>query len=128
MELSKQREIENLATNTPNLKDWAKKGLDSNGNAKQGYHILKDNRVIKLKDLYPTQRKAEENKTLPDDVEQAAAQYPDLKDLKGIGTDKASGNVKKGFYKLNSGKVISIKQLNKAMTEAAKKTTTKTEQ
>lgn len=120
MDLSKQREIEHLANNTPNLKDWQEKGLDKNGSPKQGYHKLKDNRVIKLSDLYPTQRKQASN--LPDDIEAAAASFPDLKDLKGIGTNKSTGAAKNGFYQLESGKVISIKQLNAAITEAAKQT------
>lgn len=109
---TKKQQINSLATNTPNLKDWGKKGIGNDGNAKQGYYVLDDNRVIKLADLYRTTRKI--NSAI-DDVERQAAEHPDLYNCKGIGVDKATGKVKPGFYELMDGKVISLNKLAEAI-------------
>lgn len=121
----RQREINSLAINTPNLKDWGAKGLKPNGNVIQGYYRLKDNRIIKLSDLFRTTRKIP---SAIGDVEAQADLFPDLYDCKNIAFSKvvceATGEtrreMKKGFYQLTSGKIISLKKLGEAI-EAEKK-------
>lgn len=108
------REIKALANNTPNLKDWAEQGLNKDGNPKQGYFKLDDNRIIKLSDLYPKQRKLAQYE-IPGDIEEQAAKFPDLHDCKGFSVDKETGKLKPGFFKLQSGKIISLKKLAKAI-------------
>lgn len=116
---ARQREINSLAINTPHLKDWGPDGL-SNGKVKQGYFRLKDNRIIKLADLFRTSRKIP---TLVDDVEAQAALHPKLYDCKNLAfskvicaqTGKTRKEMKNGFYQLQSGKVISLKKLEEAI-------------
>lgn len=117
---SKRREINSLATNTPHLKDWGKTGVHENGNTKQGYFRLDDNRVIKLSDLSPTTLKIG---AAIDDVEAQAERHPELYNCKNLAFDKVvHGNtgatskvLKPGFYQLLSGKVISLKKLAEAI-------------
>lgn len=119
LSVSQQKEIEHLATNTPNLKDRGTDGLHKNGETKQGYYQLKDNRVIKLSDLYNTQLKTKDN-DIDLDIEAEAAKHDAvLRDCKGGGLTK-EGKAKKGYYKLKSGKVIGLNALKKAVAKAIK--------
>lgn len=108
------REIKSLANNTPNLKDWAEQGLNKDGNPKQGYFKLDDNRIIKLSDLYPKQRKLAQYEILGD-IDEQAAKFPKLHDCKGFSVDKETGALKSGYFKLQSGKIISLKKLAQAI-------------
>ncbi|WP_323028433.1 hypothetical protein [Gelidibacter japonicus] len=117
---TKRKEINSLATNTPHLKDWGSKGVGKDGNAKQGYFRLDDNRVIKLADLYRTTRKI--NAAI-DDVERQAAEHPELYDCKNLAFDtivnavtkEKSKKLKPGYYQLMNGKVISLNKLAEAI-------------
>lgn len=113
---SKRREINSLAINTPHLKDVGMIGLRENGNVKQGYFRLDDNRVIRLADLIKTTQRI--GATI-DDVEAQASRFPDLYDCKNLAYDavtnvhtgQTSKVLRKGYYKLLSGKVISLNKL-----------------
>lgn len=107
---TQKKEMERLAVNAPNLKDYGSKGLDKNGNVKQGYYRLFDNRVIKKSDLHPTQ--AKENEELVE-LRKLAINFPNLHNCKNLGSD-ASGNAKRGFLKLEDGKIVSINKLKEA--------------
>lgn len=120
MDHSKKREINSLATNTPHLKDWGKAGVHDNGNIKQGYFRLDDNRIIKLSDLSKTTHRIGPG---IDDIEAQAAQHPELYDCRNLAFDKAMNpntgkitkTLKSGFYQLLSGKVISLNKLTEAI-------------
>ncbi len=123
------KQFEKAAVNTPNLKDYKEKGLNARRELKEGFIRLKDNRVVKVSDLQ-AETKPEQEKVSPEVAAQIEAQakaHPSLFNCIGIGIDKATGKVKKGFYQLESGKVISINKLNAAVTEAAKNVQTSTE-
>lgn len=113
MTLSEEKQIEHLATNTVGLKDFTGKAYN-----KKGYHRLKDNRIIRLADLYnPEDTPVEAAKVteLGFDIETEAEKHPQLRNLKGIGWDKQAKKPKRGFALLENGKVISIKALVEAV-------------
>lgn len=106
--ISQLKELNRLAVNTPNLKDYGE-AAKINGRVIDGYFQLKDNRIIKIKDLYPAQlQETEENKELIE----IAEENPQLRNLVGLGTDK-NGLIKNGFLLLPDGKVVSKKQVLK---------------
>lgn len=108
-----KRNIENLANNTVGLKDYGKKGKNNNGSDKKGFYTLKSGKTIKLSEL----ERDNENQSF--DFEQAIIDHPEVKDQKGFGIDRNTGKARSGFYKSKSGKVVSIKQLNEAITKKA---------
>lgn len=59
--LAEVKRIERQAQTIPNLRDRKGFGLKKNGDCKNGYHQLRDGRVIYLKDLEPKQEKPKEN-------------------------------------------------------------------
>ena len=103
---AQKKDLNRLAINTPNLKDYGSSKM-TNGEPTDGYFQLKDGRVIKIKDLYPTQQK--ETEQLNSLIKIAEAN-PQLRNLKGIGLDK-DGNPKDGFIILPQGKVVFIKHI-----------------
>lgn len=110
-----KREIEAKAQNTVGLKDYGTKGRDKNGNDKDGFYTLKDNRTIKLSELEP----GDDAPEFDFDIEQAIKDFPDLKDHKGFGIDSKTNKARSGFYVSSSEKVVSVKRLKEAMTKAA---------
>ncbi|MGE5944092.1 MAG: hypothetical protein ACM31G_07115 [Flavobacteriales bacterium] len=112
-DLAQEKRIERLANITPNLKNWGKTAEKNDGSPKDGYHRLKDNRIIRLADLLPTQQKEST------ELEARAAKFPKLKDCKGIAYNN-DGVLKNGLHELLSGKIISIKSLEKAEDEDLK--------
>lgn len=112
---NEKKEIERLANNAPNLKDWGDKGLNQHGGVKKGYHRLKDNRVIKKSDLLPVQAQERQYGRTPQEIEEQAEKFPKLFNCANLAKD-ANGNLKKGYYQLKSGKVISLNKLEEAIT------------
>ena len=118
---NQQKQIEQAAINNT-VKDWGTKGCDKAGNPKQGYHRLKDGRVVKVADLIGKTEPAATNddtttnndvaQPLVYDVETEAAKYPNLKNLRGLGVD-TDGNLREGYIELQSGKVILKRHLDK---------------
>lgn len=118
MTLSEEKQIEHLATNTVGLKDFTGKAYNKKGYLKKGYHRLKDNRIIRLADLYNTEDTPVEAAKVTElgfDIETEAEKHPQLRNLKGIGWDKQAEKPKRGFALLESGKIISIKALVEAV-------------
>lgn len=91
---SHKRELVRKAINS-NYKNYGEKGLDSHGNLLAGFDRLPDGRIIKVTDF--------KDKITPE-------QESSLRDLKGIGTN-SDGSIRKGFVALESGKIVSQKQL-----------------
>jgi len=120
------KQFEKLATNTPNLKNHRNDGTNLRNEPKEGFVRLKDNRVVKVSDLTGASKPRtvhlapELSSEELQEVEAQAAAHPELRNCSGIGLDKTTGKPKKGFYLLESGKVISVKKLNAAVTDAAK--------
>lgn len=110
--------IERLALNTPNLKDYGKKGTNLRNEPKEGFIRLRDNRVIKLSDVIKDKSNPQSNALDHELIEAQAANFPDLFNCKNIAYK--DGALKSGYYVLESEKVISLKKLNEAVTEAAK--------
>lgn len=97
------------AFNTTTAKDYGKEGLDENNNLKEGFFRTKTGEIVSVEEITGVAP------ALPYDIEAEAAKHK-LRNLKGIGTEK-DGTVKKGFYQLEDGAVISLKKLHEAYTE-----------
>ncbi|MFV9549632.1 hypothetical protein [Algibacter sp. PT7-4] len=128
-QLQELKNIERLALNTPNLKDYGAKGLDVLGmQPKKGFARLKNNKVVKLSEIkgYATLKKQTVNQNIDAaEIEAQAEKFPELFNCKTIGRDK-NGDIKKGFYELKSGKVISLNKLKEAVSKSVKNIETTT--
>jgi hypothetical protein len=118
------KNFERKANRTPNLKNYGKEAIDDLGQVKAGYVRLRDNRVVKISEVV----NPAPSTTLVVDAETIEAQaenFPDLFDCKNLAYTK-DGKLKSGYFELKNKKVISLKKLNAAVTDAAKGTTVTT--
>lgn len=112
--ITEKKNIEHLAINTANVKDYGKKGLNNNNAPKKGFYQLKDMRVIKLSEIFQPSNSSKKTDPAdyPFDIAEKAKKHQDeLRNLKGIGYDSNSKQAKPGFYLCENGKVISLKNL-----------------
>jgi hypothetical protein len=118
LESTDLKNFERLALNTPGLKNYGRKALDVRHQIKDGFVRLRDNRIVKYSDVVKDESNPESNALDHELIEAQAAQFPEVRNMKALAYN--NGILKNGYYVLESGKVISLKSLNKAVTEAAK--------
>lgn len=126
LSLSQKKEIERVVTNSKSIKfRTSKEALNSKGQLKNGYHRLKNGKIVKLSDIAikqlnissPVPTPEQQAKDLGFDLKTALNNFSDdLKHL-AIGQNK-DGSLRKGFALTESGKVVSIKQLKQKVEES----------